>query len=140
MLFLDYILLYHTNHRSVDINKRNRITRKMFFTCFNVTSFTFLPLSEQITGGVERAGGSSETKILPQSFVFHYHFCHFFRNPFRQRAEQVTEEVAVAVLLSPQPARGSTASTETRTLSYSKNYTVLVRKLHGICNDVIRYL
>jgi hypothetical protein len=66
MLFLDYTLLYHTNHRSVDINKRNRITRKMFFTCFNVTSFTFLPLSEQIAGEVECAGEVLKQKYYPK--------------------------------------------------------------------------
>ena len=45
-------------------------------------------------------------KTLPKDFVFLCHYCHHFRSPLHQRAEPVTEEVAVAVLLSPQPARG----------------------------------
>jgi hypothetical protein len=53
-------------------------------------------------------------KTLPKDFVFLCHYCHHFRSPLRQRAEPVTEEVAVVVLLSPQPARGGSTSRENR--------------------------
>jgi hypothetical protein len=53
----------------------------------------------------------------------------------------VTEEVTEEVLLSPQPARGGTASRENRRacrfMSYHLNdYTVSVMMLHGACNDI----
>jgi hypothetical protein len=53
-------------------------------------------------------------KTLLTKFISYRHFCHYFHIPLQQRDARVKEEVAVAVLLSPQPARGGWASRKKR--------------------------
>jgi hypothetical protein len=65
-------------------------------------------------GGGENLMRDFETILYLKSLFFYLFYCHFFRIPLLQRDMRVTEEVTVAVLLSPQPARGRLTSRENR--------------------------